>query len=166
VPPARASNATPSELSSRDIQGTYFNEAYGPLTLCSVAASAPNGIVESINECDETLAKHPFDVSSDITDSGSHPTLIARFGKTSTAYLLFRHKNESSFIVSMGMNFPQTNAQMPSIYGYWDAIFSREGMAFAGNAWGAGIGVEPSDPWAEGGPKQNAEVWFDKVVEE
>lgn len=66
----------------------------------------------------------------------------------------------------MGMIFPQTNAQMPSIYGYWDAIFSREGMAFAGNAWGAGLGVEPSDPWAEGGPKQNAEVWFDKVVEE
>lgn len=61
------------------------------------------------------------------------------------------------------MNFPETAAKIPSIYSQWEAIFAKDGMAFAGNAWGAGLGVKPSYPWAEGGLKQNAEVWFDKV---
>ncbi|KAJ9091789.1 hypothetical protein QFC21_007092 [Naganishia friedmannii] len=50
-------------------------------------------------------------------------------------------------------------------FGLGDADWTgaEDGMAFAGNAWGAGLGVAPSNPWANGGLKKNAEVWFDKV---
>ncbi|KAJ9118536.1 hypothetical protein QFC22_003755 [Naganishia vaughanmartiniae] len=150
-------------LTSSDIQGTYYNEAYGRITLC-LASGLPNVNSKTPSECKRTLADHPFDLSTDITDDATSPRFIARFGQTSTMYLLFSHKNESSFIASMGMIFPQTDARMPSIYWYWDAIFAKEGLAFAGNAWGAGLGVKHSTPWADGGLKKNAEVWFDKVV--
>jgi hypothetical protein len=169
VPPARASNATLLNIASTKIQGTYYDKAYGRLTICLVPpASHSTGNAKVPSECARTLAEHPFKLSSEIVTAGgspSPPMFIARYGQVSTAYLLFRHKNDSTFTASIGMRFPETAAHVPLIYWYWDAIFAEDGMAFAGNAWGAGLGVELSDPWAAGGLKKNAEVWFDKVEE-
>ncbi|KAJ9118534.1 hypothetical protein QFC22_003753 [Naganishia vaughanmartiniae] len=165
VPPVRASDATLPDMPIADIQGTYVDKAYGRLTICLVPSGHPTGNPKIPSECAKTLADQPFDLSSKVLGDGLAPMFIARCGQVSTAYLLFRHQNASTFTVSVGMHFPETKTDIPSIYWYWDAIFEKDGMAFAGNAWGAGLGVEPREPWGAGGLKRNAEVWFDKVGE-
>lgn len=49
---------------------------------------------------------------------------------------------------------------MTAQFEWFMAYFGEGGMAFSGNAWGVGPGVDPRS--VEGGLRENAEVWFDK----
>ena len=140
LPPSRPGNATVDvDLSS--IPGTYTDAAYGEMTICALD--------EKIQACTTTLAGNPFPAQpADI------PTFIAYFPKFWSDYLLFTHRNGSTFTVTQSATYTETNVTVPSPFESFDAVFHREGMAWTRGAWGAGPGVED----------QSIEVWFEKKL--
>jgi hypothetical protein len=109
-------------------------------------------------ECRETLAGNPFPIQSDV------PSFVAYFPKFWFDYLLFTHRNGSTFTVTMSSTYAERNVTVPSTLGWHDAVFDGKGMAWTKGAWGAGPGVEERS-LANGlkeGAKEGAEVWFEK----
>lgn len=134
----------------------YSDNAYGKIIICAVPspASSTEGPLGGSAVCRDTLAHKPFP-----TADPTIPTFIARFDKVASNYLLFTHHNGSVFTVTPSTFYPERNETIVSQFNSYDAIFTEDGMAFMGNAWGAGPGVEGKDPMVIG-VEGAAEVWF------
>lgn len=104
--------------------------------------------------CRQTLAGNPFHIKTDV------PSFVAYFPKFWSDYLLFTHRNGSTFTVETSATYAETNVTLASPFESYDAVFNGEGMAWTRNAWGAGPGVEKNS--LEKALKEGAEVWFEK----
>lgn len=152
LPPVRPVNATLPDVPLESIPGRYHDEGYGDITICAIPA---HGSTFS-SVCQETLANNPFP-----QQNLKVPTFIARYDKMAFDYLLFSHHNGSRFTVTASATFPEKNETIISQFETFDAIFADNGLAFTGNAWGAGPGVEGKESSAMG-VKEAAEVWFER----
>ena len=138
LPPARPNNAT-IDVHLDSIPGTYVDAAYGEMTICAWN--------DKSRACEKTLENNPFpEAASDV------PAYIAYFPKFWCDYLLFTHRNGSTFTVTQSSTYTETNVTVPSPFESFDAVFDGKGMAWTRSAWGAGPGVED----------QRVEVWFEK----
>jgi hypothetical protein len=144
------------------LQGIYRSAAYGDVVLCAAPSpsqlESPPLYSETDVKCREIMSNHPFDGRQ----LSAPATYVGHYDGSNTMYLRFSHVNGSRYSVSLGQVFPQTGEKLPSIYGTWEAFISPDGIAYGGNAWGAGLGVaasvlDPSDM------QRTAEVWFDKA---
>lgn len=154
--PTRPVNASPPEIPLAIIPGTYRDKAYGEIVICALPTSVnfTGGPPAESAVCRDTIAHNPFP-----TADPTIPTFIARFDKVASNYLLFTHHNGSVFIVTPSTFYPERNETTISQFNSYDAVFTEDGMAFMGNAWGAGPGVEGKDPMVIG-VEGAAEVWF------
>lgn len=150
LPPTRPDNAAVPDVPLDTIPGTYSDPAYGEMVICSVTPTASQPPT-----CPETLADNPFP-----SINASIPTYIAHFPKFWSSHLLFEHHNASTFLVRPRAYYPETKEGVTAQFEWFMAYFGEGGMAFSGNAWGVGPGVDPRS--VEGGLRENAEVWFDK----
>jgi hypothetical protein len=145
LPPSRPANAT-IDIDLDTIPGTYSDVAYGQLTICALD--------DKTDVCSKTLSGNPFPMNTDI------PSFVAYFPKFWSDYLLFSHRNGSTFTVETSATYAETNVTLASPFESYDAVFNGQGMAWTRNAWGAGPGVEGRS--LASGSKEGAEVWFEK----
>lgn len=151
LPPDRPANPAPLDIPLESIPGTYVNDAYGVLVICSAVPTD-----EEPTSCQETRRDHPFPHSNTTL-----PTLLARFPKLWSTHLAFTHHNGSTFTVHSRSAYPGRNVSVVSRVPSYAATFNEEGMAWTGNAWDADAEVVLRGVW-EGGLKEGAEVWFDR----
>jgi hypothetical protein len=104
--------------------------------------------------CRQTLARNPFPIDPNV------PSFVAYFPKFWYDYLLFSHRNGSTFTVTFSATYAETNATVDYPFESHDATFNGQGMAWTRGAWGAGPGVEETS--VVNGLKEGAEVWFEK----
>lgn len=146
LPPLRPANAT-IDIDLASIPGTYTDPAYGKVTICDLHGKS--------STCRKTLAGNPFP-----TQPANVPTFIAYFPEFWSDYLLFSHRNGSTFTVTASATYAETNVTVTSPHESFDAVFDGEGMAWTRGAWGAGAGVEEKS--LANGLEEGAEVWFKK----
>lgn len=158
IAPPRPVNPSAPEIPLESIPGTYGDEAYGEIVICAVPPSVDGYEDRSpVSEvCRGTLLSNPFP-----TSDPAIPTFLAKFDKLSSDYLLFTHRNGSVFTVTPSTFYPERKEAVVSQFDSYDAIFTEDGMAFMGDAWGAGLGVEGKDPMRIG-VERAAEVWFER----
>lgn len=150
LPPKRPDDAAVPDVPLDTIPGTYTDPAYGEMVICSVTPTASQPSTGA-----ETLAENPSH-----SLNASIPTYIAHFPKFWSSHLLFEHHNASTFLVRPRAFYPETKEGVVAQFEWFMAHFGEGGMAWGGNAWGAGPGVEERS--VESGLKKNAEVWFEK----
>lgn len=155
----RPDNATVPDVPLEGIPGTYFDQAYGEMIVCALPScfDRNNDANARSATCRDTIATNPFP-----RVDPAIPDFIARVNKLAYDYLLFTHHNGSVFTVTPATTYPERNETIVSQFDSFEAVFTREGMTFMGNAWGAGPGVQGWDPEAVG-VEDAAEVWFQKA---
>lgn len=147
------------------IQGTYYDKAYGKIVVCAVPATMPDGfrVTQSLAAVHEdTLASNPFTIDS--SKDNPRPTYIARLPKHWSNYLLFKHVDGSTFIVTQNSWFPEYDVPATTVCAPFRASFTEDGMGWSGNVWGSWPEVDGSSRLT-GDIKVDAEVWFDKIEE-
>lgn len=145
TPPPRPTNATIG-IDLKSVPGSYSDAAYGQMIICALD--------DKTDACRQTLAGNSFTIHPDV------PSFVAYFPKFWYDYLLFTHRNGSTFTVEMSVTYAETNVTLASPFPSFDATFDGEGMAWTRGIWGAGPGVEEAS--LANGLKEGAEVWFEK----
>jgi hypothetical protein len=156
IPPGRSATAAPSGMSNGEAQGIYYNQGYGPLTLCAAHSFPSHTAVD--DKCRHILSAQPFEADQ-LSEVSSY---VGHYDGSNTMYLRFSHINGSSYGVSLGQAFPKTSSGLSAMYGAWEAAISAKGIGYTGNAWGTGSGV--AERLIDRDDLQGtAEVWFDRM---
>jgi hypothetical protein len=160
IPPKRLTTAPLPDIPLGAIEGTYVDEAYGTIQVCAVPLTIPGyvGRPQNVHACEMTLDSTPFQLSP---DDLAVPTFIARVQNHWANYLLIQHRHGNVFTVQPNSFYPDHNVSTTSPFQYFDATFTKDGMAW-NNVWGSFPGVVGDR--SSRNEKDDAEVWFDKVA--
>jgi hypothetical protein len=145
LPPLRPTDAI-VDIDLDSIPGTYSDAAYGQMSICALHDKSA--------ACSKTLAGNPFAIQNEV------PSFVAYFPKFWLDYLLFTHRNGSTFAVTPSGTYAAMNVTVVAPFETYDAVFDGNGMAWTRGAWGIAPGVQ--DRSLANGLKEGGEVWFEK----
>ncbi|KAF8585051.1 beta-lactamase/transpeptidase-like protein [Ramaria rubella] len=171
-PQPRRSDGVPPTLPLDYLAGTYFNPAYGSVTLCPYPPSSSNQPPRK--EC-EGIA---FEALPPLLNA-SVPVLLATWPKIWSDHLILHHTSRDHFVVTSVLTFPAPFPEaneadedsrpfaIASRGGSVEFVYTNdvagewhvEGVACKG-IWGAGWDVAG----LKGEGRDGAEVWFDRVM--
>ncbi|KAJ8082743.1 hypothetical protein PM082_008599 [Marasmius tenuissimus] len=164
----RPSNPIPPPASYESLAGKYTNGGYGDIELCLLGSSKQS------RSCQEVIDELPTVLPG--VASSTIPTLIAKWDRFWSTHVKLEHFDGPLFNLTVleSREPPTADKDGP----YWtaepfygqtvgtqfvmgDAEVGRvDGFGIFGGFWGSGSLVEDS---AEGGSREAAEVFFDKV---
>ncbi|KAL0069306.1 hypothetical protein AAF712_003671 [Marasmius tenuissimus] len=162
----RPSNPTPPPVPYESLSGIYSNAGYGRLELCLLGGSKQSGTCQQV--IDELSTVLPGAVDSTI------PTLIAKWDRFRSTHVKLEHFGGPLFnltaLESRPIDDRESDESYRTAYPLFGNVVAAQyvvndgedvvGLGIFGGLWGASPLVRDS---AEGGSREAAEVFFDKL---
>ncbi|KAJ8082740.1 hypothetical protein PM082_008596 [Marasmius tenuissimus] len=164
----RPSNPTPPPVPYESLSGIYSNAGYGRLELCLLGGSKQSGTCQQV--IDELSTVLPGAVDSTI------PTLIAKWDRFRSTHVKLEHFGGPLFnltaLESRPIDDRESDESYRTAYPLFGNVVTAQyvvndgedervvGLGIFGGLWGASPLVRDS---AEGGSREAAEVFFDKL---